>query len=91
MVARRSGGELAAVIPATEHYLNYQSLVGLEVLDERGERVGYLKDARVDAPGLAITRLELVPSGWRRWLKVRTEIRTDEVASCSRDLRLIRG
>jgi hypothetical protein len=37
MVARRSGGGLAEAVAASERFLNYQSLVGLEVLDENGE------------------------------------------------------
>src|SRR5207247_328104 len=49
MVARRSGGGLADVIRVTEHCLNYQSLMGLDVLNESGERVGHLQDARFDA------------------------------------------
>src|SRR5438552_8499468 len=59
MVARRSRGELAEVIRATEHCLNYQSLVGLEVQDESGEHVGHLRDARFDALRLTITSFEL--------------------------------
>lgn len=91
MVARRSSRELAEVIPATEHCLNCQSVVGLEVLDERGERVGHLQDAGVEEESLAITRFELLRTGWRGWLNLRSELHPNEVACCSRDVMLIRG
>ena len=91
MVARRAGGDLAETARVTEHCLNCKSLVGLEVLDESGNRVGNLHDADVNLPQLAITRFELVPSGWCHWLKRRSQIQPDEVASCSRDIMLIRS
>jgi sporulation protein YlmC with PRC-barrel domain len=91
MVGRRSAADPGVAGPATEHCLTYDSLAGLEVWDESGDRVGYLQDAAIDAQRLVISRFELVPAGWRCWLHLRREIRPDEVGSWSRELMLVRG
>ena len=71
--------------------LDYGSLVGLEVLDEGGERVGYLQDAQVDPESLAVTAYELAGAAWRRWLHRKSEIGSEEVTSWSRELMLVRN
>lgn len=73
-----------------DHRLDYGSLVGLEVLDEGGDRVGYLQDARVDPDSLAVTAYELAGAAWRRWLRWKSEIGSAEVTSWSRELMLVR-
>jgi sporulation protein YlmC with PRC-barrel domain len=72
-----------------EIYLNYSSLVGLQVLDEAGNQVGHIHDAKIDPDDLAITAYGLVDTGWRHWLGLQSEIRPSEV-SWSRELTLIK-
>ena len=70
-------------------YLDYTSLVGLEVLDDGGNHVGHLNDARIDPDSLAITAYDLAETGWRHWLGRQSEIGPSEVTAWSRELMLI--
>jgi len=74
-----------------EECLDYGSLVGLEVLDEGGDRVGFLQDAQVDPDSLSVTAYELTGAAWRRWFRWNSEIGSDEVTSWSRELMLVRA
>lgn len=91
MLARTSAPEEGESRGPTEHCLDYESLVGLEVLDEGGDRVGYLQDAQVDPDSLSVTAYELTGAAWRRWLRWSSEIGSDEVTSWSRELMLVRA
>jgi sporulation protein YlmC with PRC-barrel domain len=72
-----------------EDYLDYNSLVGLEVLDEGGEPVGRLQDAKIDPDRLAITGYALVGTGWQRWLRLQSDIGPSAVTAWSRELVLV--
>ena len=91
MVERRSDSEPIGAGHTLDHWLNYRSLMGLEVLDEDGDRVGHLHNARVDPERLSISIFQLAGAGWRRWLNLGSVIRPEEVCSCSRDLMLVKG
>src|SRR5207245_4351261 len=91
MLARTSVPEEGEPPGATEDCLDYASLVGLEVLDEGGDRVGYLEDAQVDPDSLSVTAYQLTGAAWRRWLRWSSEIGSDEVTSWSRELMLVRA
>ncbi len=91
MLARTSAPEDGEPPGPTDDCLDYDSLVGLEVLDEGGDRVGYLQDAQVDPDSLSVTAYELTGAAWRRWLRWSSEIGSDEVTSWSRELMLVRA
>ena len=91
MLARTSAPEEGGLLGPTEDCLDYDSLVGLEVLDEGGDRVGYLQDAQLDPDSLSVTAYELTGAAWRRWLRWSSEIGSDEVTSWSRELMLVRA
>lgn len=90
MIMRSTGSTSGDSGHATERCLNYASLLGLEVLDEDGERIGTVEDAVVDAERLAISMFEVARTGWHRRLNVMSQVRPGDVASCSRDVMLIR-
>jgi sporulation protein YlmC with PRC-barrel domain len=73
---------------ADQRWFPIQSIVGLEVLTDGGERVGHLIDAELDDQTLAVKTYLLGNAGgaWRR----RRRIRPDEVVMCSPELMLIR-
>jgi sporulation protein YlmC with PRC-barrel domain len=71
-------------------YLDYTSLVGLEVFDERGNHLGHLSDANIDPDSLAVTAYALLDTGWRQWLGLHSEIGPKDVTSWSRELMLIK-
>lgn len=48
MLRRQLDGHAIPEGASREAYLDYASLAGLEVLDDRGDRVGHLKDAKID-------------------------------------------
>src|SRR5579859_8012164 len=86
MLRRQVDSDLEILVEGRDKYLDYESLVGLEVLDEGGDPVGRLQDARIDPDRLVITAYALVDAGWRRWLHRATDIGPGEVTSWSRDL-----
>ncbi len=71
--------------------LDYRCLTGLEVLDEQGDRIGYLHDARLERDQLTIVTFELNGSLWRRCLDLREEIPPYDVAASSRDAMVLRS
>ena len=89
MLRREVEGDVFDTELRHEDYLDYGSLVGLEVLDEGGDRVGRLQDAKIDPEHLAITAYALVGAGWRRWLGSMSDITPSQVSSWSRELMLV--
>ena len=75
--------------PATDQrWFPIESIVGLEVLTEGGERVGQIVDADLDDQTLAVRAylLRNARGAWRRHGRVHP----DEVVTCSAELMLIR-
>ena len=75
--------------PAPEQRLfPIQSLIGLEVLTDGGDRVGQIVDAELDDQTLAVKAylLRKAQGAWRRHGRVHP----DEVVSCSPELMLVR-
>ena len=89
MLRREVDGDVGDTDLRHEDYLDYATLVGLEVLDEGGDRVGRLLDAKIDPDRLAITAYALVGAGWRRWLGSLSDITPSQVSSWSRELMLV--
>jgi sporulation protein YlmC with PRC-barrel domain len=71
-----------------QRWFPIQSVVGLEVLTEGGDRVGEITDADLDDQTLTVKSylLRNASGAWRRLGR----IRPDEVVSCSPELMLIR-
>ena len=75
--------------PAAEQsWFPIQSVLGLEVLTDGGDRVGLIADAEVDDTTLVVTAylLRNAQGAWRRHRR----IHPDEVVSCSPELMLVR-
>jgi sporulation protein YlmC with PRC-barrel domain len=75
--------------PASDQrWFPIQSVIGLEVLTEGGDRVGQIVDADLDDKTLAVKAYLLRNAGgaWRR----RGRIHPDEVVTCSPELMLVR-
>jgi sporulation protein YlmC with PRC-barrel domain len=73
---------------AEQRLFPIQSLIGLEVLTDGGDRVGRIVDAEVDDQTLAVKAylLRNAEGAWRRHGRVHP----DEVVSCSPELMLVR-
>ena len=74
--------ELARPRVIEDYFVNLEALVGLEVLAESGDRVGYLVDAHMHPKTLDIQAYELRRPFWDRWLR-RSRIRPHQVLACS--------
>ena len=72
-----------------QRWFPIESIVGLEVVTEGGERVGHITDADLDDQSLAVRSYTLRAAAgfWRRRLRVHP----DEVVTCSPELMLIRA
>jgi sporulation protein YlmC with PRC-barrel domain len=65
-----------------------QSVVGLQVMSERGEVVGHLTDAELDEQTLAVRTyfVRHLSGGWRR----SGRLQPDDVLNCSAEMMLVR-
>ena len=74
---------------ADQRYFPLETLVGLEVLSEGGERVGHIADAELDAQTLAVTvyLLKETRGLWRR----RGRIHPEDVLTFSPELMVVRN
>ena len=74
--------------PSDRLWLPIDSVMGLEVLTEGGDRVGEITDAEVDDQTLHVRAyfLRNAEGAWRR----RGRVNPDEVVTCSSDLMLVR-
>jgi sporulation protein YlmC with PRC-barrel domain len=73
---------------AEQRWFPIESLIGLEVLSDGGERVGQIADADLDDQTLAVKAylLRKAVGAWRR----HSRVHPDEVVSCSPELMLVR-
>ena len=73
---------------ADQRWFSIESIVGLEVLTEGGDRVGKIVDADLDDQTLAVKSylLRNAEGPWKR----RGRLHPDEVVNCSAELMLIR-
>jgi uncharacterized protein YrrD len=91
MLARRAVPAREDTGLPADDCLDAVHLIGLGVLDVHGDRVGTIRDARLDADALTIRAYALVGTRWRHWLGWRSEIQADEVAAVSRECMLLKG
>src|SRR5438552_13635956 len=87
LVADTVAVDLGPVV-ADQRWYPIESVVGLDVLTEGGDRVGQIVDADLDDHTLAVKAylLRNATGAWRR----RGRIHPDEVVTCSPELMLIR-
>lgn len=73
---------------ADQRWFPIESVVGLDVMTEGGERVGQITDAELDDQTLAVRvyRLRKAEGAWRR----RGVVHPEEVVVCSPELMLVR-
>jgi sporulation protein YlmC with PRC-barrel domain len=73
---------------ADQRWFPIESVVGLEVMTDGGDRVGQITDADLDDQTLAVKSylLRNASGAWRR----RGRVHPDEVVACSAELMLIR-
>jgi uncharacterized protein YrrD len=72
-----------------EDPLDMQILNGLEVLDDDGDRVGYISDIYVNPDTLAVRGYELRTSLWERWMRGWRVVPPDGILACSRDAMIV--
>ena len=74
-----------------DDWLDLDTLVGLEVLGDGGDRVGNLVDAHFNPDSLSIEGYELAVPPLERWFGGGGRITPEIVVACSRDLMIIRA
>jgi sporulation protein YlmC with PRC-barrel domain len=74
--------------PTDQRWFPIQSVIGLEVMSEGGDRVGQIADAELDDQTLAVRAylLRHASGVWRRGGR----LNPDEVVTCSEELMLVR-
>lgn len=76
---------------AVEDCLDIETLVGLEVMGDDGNRMGTLCDVHVNADSLRVEAWELAVPRMERWLGGGGRVQPNAVLSCSRELMLVRS
>lgn len=76
---------------AVEDCLDLDTLVGLEVMGDDGNRMGTLCDAHINPDSLRIEAWELAVPRMERWLGGGGRVQPNAVLSCSRELMLVRS
>lgn len=74
---------------AEEESLDSGTAAGLEVLDDCGERVGFVTDVYFDRSSLTVTAYELKTPLLQRWLHGPQLIPPDRVIACSHELMIV--
>jgi uncharacterized protein YrrD len=65
------------------------TVLGLEVLTDYGDRVGYLSDVYLNPDSLAVEAYELRTPLWERWLGRRRLVQPQQVLVCSAELMIV--
>lgn len=81
-------------MPATDAagagHIDLETLVGLEVVGENGDRLGSLSDAQVDPDTLRIECYEMAVAALERWFGGGGRIQAETVLACSSELMVVR-
>jgi sporulation protein YlmC with PRC-barrel domain len=84
------GGTLPGSAPEiNEHWLDTSTLVGLEVMGDDGNRIGYLVDATFDQDSLEVHAYLLRATFFQRLFGRRGRIEPEQVHACSRELMMV--
>jgi sporulation protein YlmC with PRC-barrel domain len=88
-VVIEGGAEFVPTPLENDRWLESGALLGLEVLADGGDRVGYLSDVYVNRDTLAVEAYELRTPWWERWLGRPRLIMPDQVLASSHELMII--
>jgi uncharacterized protein YrrD len=98
---RRIGKDAVVMLPAAANghhrqealdgFIDTATITGLEVLDEEGDRVGFISDILLNADSLEVQSYELTTPFLERLFRGPRRIVPDRVLMCSRDVMLIRS
>jgi len=98
---RRIGKDAVVMLPAATNghhrqealdgFIDTATITGLEVLDEEGDRVGFISDILLNADSLEVHAYELTTPFMERLFRGPRRIAPDRVLMCSRDVMLIRS
>ena len=92
LTGRASSGASASGDGQHERWLDSASLANLEVLGDDGNRIGRLTDASFDQDTLEIDAYLLHANLWERLFgRHRGRIQPNQVASCSRELMIVKS
>ncbi len=91
LVAGSAGLEFAHPTVNDPAWLRAHTILGLEVLTEDGDRLGFVADAAVDRRTLAVTRYQVRRPLWGRWRRAGACVTPSDVLQCSAELMLVRG
>jgi len=82
--APRRAGDTAGLV-------NVSALVGLEVMSDAGNRIGYLSDAYISPETLEVDAYELDTPTWKQWFQGPRTIVPETVLLCSPDVMIVPG
>ena len=83
-------GELELIPPRLwgDHLFGTDALIGLEVLSDGGERLGFVSDVHFGPKTMAIQSYVVTRRAWEPWLR-RTRLVPSEVLACSGDAMVV--
>jgi sporulation protein YlmC with PRC-barrel domain len=85
-----SGSESHGLVDISDEILDIATIIGLEVIDEAGDGVGFVADALVNRETLGIDAYELRTTFWQRLFKGPSRIAPERILLCSREIMLVR-
>jgi len=86
----RSGSDSHGLVDISDDILDISTIIGLEVIDEAGDGVGFIADALVNRETLGIDAYELRTRFLERLFKGPRRIQPDRILLCSREIMLVR-
>jgi uncharacterized protein YrrD len=89
MIRASDSGGATSVHDERMDALDLQILHGLEVLDDKGDRVGYVSDVYLNPDTLAVRGYELRTSLWERLISGWRVVPPDSVLACSQDAMIV--
>jgi len=98
---RRIGKDAVVMLPtatngnhrqeALDGFIDTATIMGLEVIDEEGDRLGFFSDILINADSLDVHSYELTTPFLERLFRGFRRISPDRVLMCSRDVMVIRS
>jgi len=96
---RRIGQHAVVLLPGTdrvsnhvcpvEDWIDISDLIGLEVLSDTGDRVGFISEAYIAPETLEVDAYELDTPQWQVWLKGPRTIAPESVILCSAEVMIV--
>jgi sporulation protein YlmC with PRC-barrel domain len=90
MLAGSNGATSSSTTTVPTEWLDLRHLTGLTVYTITGDRLGRVLGAHINPVTLTIERYDLAVPLWKRWLPGRGHITADSIASCGRDVLVVR-